>query len=47
MPLNPVLRQILQAIFCLTPGTTPQKFRENFNNAVLLIAKTANTRRRT
>ncbi|MEM4651909.1 MAG: hypothetical protein QW086_08805 [Pyrobaculum sp.] len=34
-PLNLVLRQILQAIPHLTPGTTPQKFREDFNNAVL------------
>jgi len=47
MPLNLVLRQILQAIPCLMQGTTSQKFREEFNNAVLLIAKTANTRRRT
>jgi len=38
MSLNPV-REILQAIPRLTPGTTPQKFREEFNNAVLLIAK--------
>jgi hypothetical protein len=32
---DPVLRQILQAIPHLTPGTTPQKFREDFNNTVL------------
>ncbi len=47
MPLNLVLRQIPQAIPRHTPGTTPQKFREEFNNAVHLIAKTANTQRRT
>ncbi len=39
MPLNLVLRQIPQAIPRLTPGTTPQKFREEFNNAIPLIAK--------
>ncbi len=42
MPLTPVLRQILQMIPRLTPDTPPQKFREEFNNAALLIAKTAN-----
>jgi hypothetical protein len=47
LPLNLVLRQILQAIPRLTLGTTPQKFREEFNNAAHLIAKTANTQQRT
>jgi len=29
------------------PGTTPQKFKEEFNNAILLIAKTVNKQWRT
>jgi acetyl esterase/lipase len=39
LPLNLVLKQILQVMPRFMPGTTQQKFREEFNNAVHLIAK--------
>ena len=42
MPLNPILRQMFQAIPRLTPDVTPQRFREEFNSAALLTAKAAN-----